>query len=99
MATETVDPIDWLDPPPSWAVAPKLHVLHGVNAGYKSQDLLQQPGLDRVSTCLQDQRTACAVTQVITKVIHEDRIRLLVTSRYIASYQSIDVLYRKNVTL
>ena len=36
MALETVDPIDWLHHPPSWAVPLELHALHGVNAGYKS---------------------------------------------------------------
>ena len=45
MALETVDPIDWLLPPPSWAVPPELHVLHGVKAAFKSQDLLHQPGM------------------------------------------------------
>ena len=42
MASETVDPIDWSQPPPSWAVPPELHVLHGVNVVYTSQDLLQK---------------------------------------------------------
>ena len=50
MASETVDPIDGSHPPPSWAVPPELHVLNGVNAAYKSQDLLHQPGLERAST-------------------------------------------------
>ena len=40
MASETVDPIDWSHPPPSWSVPPELHVLYGVNAAYKSQDLV-----------------------------------------------------------
>ena len=57
MASETVDPIDWSHPPPSWAVPPELHVLHGVNAAYKPQDLLHQPGLERASTGMPDQRT------------------------------------------
>ena len=35
MASETVDPR-------SWTVHPELHVLHCVNAAYKSQDLLQR---------------------------------------------------------
>ena len=30
MASETVDPIDWLHPPPSWAVSPEHHV-HSIN--------------------------------------------------------------------
>ena len=47
MAPETVDQIDWSHHPPAWAVPPELHVLHGVNAAYKSQDLLHQPGLDQ----------------------------------------------------
>ena len=62
MASETVDPIDWLHPPPSWAVPPELQVLHGVNAADKSQDLLQQPGLEHRSTGMPDQRTACEAT-------------------------------------
>ena len=48
MASETVDPIDWSQPTPSWAVPLELNVLHGMNAAYKSQDLLQQPGLKHV---------------------------------------------------
>ena len=46
--------------------APELHVLHGVNAAYKSQDLLHQPGLEHVSTGTPDQRTTCAATQGIS---------------------------------
>ena len=30
MASETVDPIDWSHPPPSWAVPPE-HLLHSIN--------------------------------------------------------------------
>ena len=30
MASETVDPIDWSHPPPSWAVPPERHV-HSIN--------------------------------------------------------------------
>ena len=30
MASETVDPIDWSHPPPSWAVLPERHV-HSIN--------------------------------------------------------------------
>ena len=64
MASEMVDPINWSHTPPSWAVPPELHVLlHGVNSAYKSQDLLQQPGLEHVSTGMPDQRTACASTR------------------------------------
>ena len=62
MVTETVDPTDWSHPPPSWAVPPELHVLHG-GAAYKSQDLLHQPGLEHASTCMPDQRTPGAATQ------------------------------------
>ena len=57
---------NWLvAPPPSWAAPPELYVLHGVNAAYKSQDLLHQPGLERASTGMPDQRTTCAATQGI----------------------------------
>ena len=37
-------------PPLSWAVPTELHVLHSVNAAYKSQELYHQPGLERAST-------------------------------------------------
>ena len=63
MTSETVDPIDLSHPPPSWAVPPELRVLHGVNAAYKSQDLLQQPRLELASTGMPDQRTTCAATK------------------------------------
>ena len=63
MAPETVDPIDWSHPQPSSAVPSELHVLYGVNAAYKSQDLLHQPGLEHASTRMPDRRTACADTQ------------------------------------
>ena len=65
MASETVDPIDWSHPPPSWAVPPELHVLHSVNVAYKSQDLLQQPGVEHASKGMPDQRTTCAATHCI----------------------------------
>ena len=56
IASETADPIDWSHPPLSWAVPvpPQLHVLHGVNAAYKSQDLLHQPGLEHEATGMPD---------------------------------------------
>ena len=48
MASETVDEIDWSQLTPTlMGSTPELHVLHGVNATYKSKDLLQQPGLAR----------------------------------------------------
>ena len=53
---------NWLvAPPPSWAVPPELHLLLGVDAAYKSQDLLHKPGLDYASTGMPDQRTACGI--------------------------------------
>ena len=63
MAPETVDPIDWSHPPPSWSVPHELDVMHDVNEGYKSQDLLLQPELEQAYTGMPDQRTACAATQ------------------------------------
>ena len=64
MALETVDPIDWpLPTTQHWAVPPELHVLHGVDAGYKSQDLLQQPGSEHASLGTPGQRTARVATQ------------------------------------
>ena len=63
MASETVDPIDWTSPPTLHrAVPPELHVLHGVNAGYKSHDLLHQPCREHESLGMPGQRTACAAT-------------------------------------
>ena len=63
MMSEMVDPINWSHPPPSWTVTPGLHVLHSVNGGYKSQDFLQQPGLEHAPLGMPHQRTACAATQ------------------------------------
>ena len=54
-----------MDTAPSWAVITELHVVHGVNATYKLQDLLQQPGLELASMGMPDQRTAYAATQGI----------------------------------
>ena len=55
---------NWLVAPPTlMSSAPELHVLQGVNAACKSQDLLRQPGLERASTGMPDQRTTCAATQ------------------------------------
>ena len=51
MASETVDPIDWSHPQPSWAIPPELHVLHGVNAAYKSQGLLHRDSNTRPREC------------------------------------------------
>ena len=62
MASETVDKIDWSHPPSSRAIPPELHVLHGVNATYKSQDLLYPPGLENALAGMPDQRTTCAAT-------------------------------------
>ena len=45
MASETVDPIDWSQTPPPWAAPPELRVLQGVNAAYKWQDVVHQPGI------------------------------------------------------
>ena len=81
-ASETVDPINWSHPPPSWAVPSALHVLHGVNA-YKSQDLLHQPGLELASTGMLDQRTTCAATQGINKLGVRYMSRVGVTGSYI----------------
>ena len=69
MASETVDPIHWSHPTPSWPVPPELHVLHGVNATCKSLDLVHQPGLERASTGMPEQRTTGAATQGITYVL------------------------------
>ena len=71
MASETVDPIDWPStptPPLRRAVPHEPHVLHGVNAGHISQDLLQQPGSEHVSFGVPGQCTACAATQGIKAI-------------------------------
>ena len=75
MASDTVDPIDWSHPPPAWVVPvpPDLHVLHGVNAAYKSQDLLHQLGLERASKGMSDQRTACGATQAYGFITAHDK--------------------------
>ena len=53
-------------PPTLMGSTPELHVLHGVNAAYKSQDLLQQPGLEQASTGMLDSEyKTCAATQSI----------------------------------
>ena len=48
---------NWLVASPlSSTLPPELHVLHGVNEGNKSQDLLQQPGLELASMWMPGQR-------------------------------------------
>ena len=64
MTSETVDPLTGRYPPP-YTSAPKLHILHGVKAGYKSPDLQQQPGREHASLGMPGQRTACAATKGI----------------------------------
>ena len=51
-------------PPPSFTVLPELHVLHGVKAANKSQDLVHQPELEHASTGMPDQSTTCAELRV-----------------------------------
>ena len=61
---------NWLVAPPTLrAVPPEFHLLHGVNAAYKSQDLLHQPGLERASMGMPDQHTTCAATQGIPFIV------------------------------
>ena len=68
MASETVYPIDWmLASTRLRAVTPELHVLHGANAGYKSQDLLQLVRREHASFGMPGQRSACAPTQGINE--------------------------------
>ena len=65
--------LKWLvAPPPSWAVPHELHVLHGVNVANKSQDWLQQPGLEHASTGMPDQRTVFAATQGIKEYVKKE---------------------------
>ena len=66
MASRTEDAIDWPLPPTIHrAVLSELHVLHGGNAGYKSQDLLQPLRSKHPTLGLPGQRTVCAATQGI----------------------------------
>ena len=77
MASETVDPIDWpLLPTLHRAVTPELHVLHGVNAGYKSHDLVQPLGHEHESFSMPDQRTACAATQGIVNLSYRNNVSI-----------------------
>ena len=66
MSSETVDSIDWPLPPTLHrGVLRELHVLHGVNAGYKSQNLLQQLGREHAFLGMTGQCTACTVTRLL----------------------------------
>ena len=63
MASEMVDPLSGCYPPTLHRVVPpELLVLHGVNSGYDSQDLLQQPVRKHASLLMPGQRTACTAT-------------------------------------
>ena len=57
MTSATVDIIDLSHPHPHG------QYLHSVNAAYKSQDLVHQPGLEHASTGMPDQRTTCMCGQ------------------------------------
>ena len=57
----------------------ELHVLHGINEGYKSQDLPQKPGLEHASMSMPDQRTAGAATQGICTVKDTFRVFIILT--------------------
>ena len=86
MASEIVDPIDSSHPPPSWAVPHELHVLHRINAAYKSQDLLHQPRLEPASTGMPDQRTACAATQWVKL---EQQLQFFIVFTYVALFLNV----------
>ena len=60
MASETVDPIDCLLPPPFSGQYPESH-LHGANAGYKSQ--VKSMGRERVTFKTLGHRIAYAAIQ------------------------------------
>ena len=64
-ASETADPIDCR------TVPPEFNVLHGANAGDKSQVLLQPLGRERATIGMPGQRSACATTQVIMLHINQ----------------------------
>ena len=65
MASETVDPIDWLHPPPYTRQYPlsSTYCTLQCGLGCKSQDLLLWVRRDRATFGIPDQRTACAATQ------------------------------------
>ena len=68
MASETVDPMDWpFLPALHREVPPELHVLHGANTDYKSQDLLYPVKREHATFGMPGQRTACMVTQAVSK--------------------------------
>ena len=67
MASETVDPIDWLHPPPytgQYFLSSTYYTLQ-CGLGCKSQDLLHWASRDRAIFGIPDQRTTCAATQGI----------------------------------
>ena len=51
---------------------PELSVLHCVNVGYKSNDLLQQPGLEHASAGMSYQRPAGAARQGIKEWVNTE---------------------------
>ena len=63
MASETVDPIDWLHPPPHTGQYPLCSTYCALQCwlGCKSQDLLHWVSRDRATFGIPDQRTACVV--------------------------------------
>ena len=74
MASETVDPIDWSHPPPSWAVPPVRHV-HSIN----------QCNLSGTRTCNRSMRgnhLAYAATQGLTLRYNTTVVALYRTLRY-----------------
>ena len=56
MASETIDPIDWSHPPPSWAVPPER-----LRALYKSVQPL--PGIDIATISMRGNNLAYAAAQ------------------------------------
>ena len=55
------------------AVPPELHVLHGANAGYKSQNLLQPVRIEHATFGMPGQRPAWAATTAISSAAITDR--------------------------
>ena len=62
MASETEDPLPGSYPHHTQSVLPELHVLHDVNAQYKSQDLLQRVRREHATFGMPGKRTAWAAT-------------------------------------
>ena len=76
MASENVDPIDWLHPPPYTGQYPlsSTYCTLQCGLGCKSEDSLHWVSCERVTFGTPDQRTACAATQGIGYYYFKNKI-------------------------